>query len=254
MGHRYILASILASLIASSTAGAQVRARSGPTYATREQLTAIADSIGAAASTATFVVRQEKALEESVFRDRLSEGDFQPGDLIDLTVEGEAALSDTFPVRSGRVLALPGIGEMSVDGVLRVELEARVTAFLSEYIRTPRVRVVPLVRVAVVGAVTRPGYYSMAADTPLSEALMKAGGPGARADLKRLSIRRGTRELWVPSYLRLALSEGMTLDELHLRGGDEILVREKRSMGLQTVLSAAGIITGLATLAIALKR
>src|SRR5262245_52733285 len=45
--------------------------------------------------------------EASVLRARLRDGDFHPGDRIQVTVVGESALNNTYPVRTGCVIEIP---------------------------------------------------------------------------------------------------------------------------------------------------
>src|ERR1051325_8754871 len=49
---------------------------------------------------------------------------FQVGDRVLLHVEGDSALSDTFTVVAGPAIRLPDIGEISLAGVRRTDLES----------------------------------------------------------------------------------------------------------------------------------
>src|SRR5438093_9895859 len=86
---------------------------------------------------------------------------FQPGDRILLRVEGDSALSDTFTVVAGPALRLPDVGEICLAGVRRTDLEAHLTRELGRYIKEPVVQAHALIRVSVVGEVTRPGFYAV---------------------------------------------------------------------------------------------
>src|SRR2546430_14391553 len=92
---------------------------------------------------------------------------FQVGDRILLHVEGDSALTDTFTVVAGPALRLPDIGEISLAGVRRTDLEAHLTQQLSRYIKDPVVQARALIRVSVVGEVTRPGFYAVPVDLVL---------------------------------------------------------------------------------------
>ena len=86
----------------------------------------LADYEAAAASPAhSGRYRAQARAEANAIRARLRDGDVQPGDQIALVVEGQQALSDTFSVRAGGVLFLPQIGDVSVAGLLRSEVESR---------------------------------------------------------------------------------------------------------------------------------
>jgi len=89
--------------------------------------------------------------ETTYIRRRLEEGDFHAGDRLLVVVEmaqGSAAaaagrtseqqLSDTFTVGSSQEVTLPVVGVVSLRGVLRTELEPRLTAEIARYIRESR--------------------------------------------------------------------------------------------------------------------
>src|SRR5437016_12439380 len=115
---------------------------------------------------------------------------FQAGDRILLHVEGDSALTDTFTVVAGPALRLPAIGEISLAGVRRSDLEAHLTRELGRYIKDPVVQARALIRVSVLGEVIRPGYYAVPTDLVLADALMLAGGATKDARVDRPSILR----------------------------------------------------------------
>lgn len=152
---------------------------------------------------------------------------FQAGDRILLHVEGDSALSDTFTVVSGpggAALRLPVIGEISLAGVPRADLEQHLTRELGRYIRDPVVQARALIRVSVIGQVVRPGFYAVPIDLVLADALMLAGGATQDARVDRLRILRGNNALWSGSGLQAAIARGSTLDELGMRAGDRVEV------------------------------
>ena len=64
----------------------------------------------------------------------------QVGDQIEINVVGQPAFSDTFVVALGRILTLPGLPDIPLQGVLRSEAQEYLTKQLSRYIREPQVR------------------------------------------------------------------------------------------------------------------
>src|SRR3989442_41000 len=119
--------------------------------------------------------RGSAAREAAAIRARLVAGDFAVGDRILLAVEGEKELSDTFTVGPGRLLPLPGIGDVPLEGVLRTELQAYLTRRLAQNLNDPVVRAQAFVRLSIQGEVTRPGYCGIPAEVLLSAACMTAG-------------------------------------------------------------------------------
>jgi polysaccharide export outer membrane protein len=152
---------------------------------------------------------------------------FQAGDRILLRVEGDSALSDTFTVVAGQegpALRLPIIGEISLTGLPRSELEKHLTRELGRYIKDPVVEARALIRISVAGEVTRPGFYAVPIDLVLPDALMLAGGATQHARIDKLRILRGNSSLVEDASLQTAIARGATLDELGVRAGDRIQV------------------------------
>jgi len=193
-------------------------------------------------SLATAAEKGHRTSEAWLLRTRLEKGDFQEGDRIWVVVEGANIMTkpETLVVQSGkngRYIQLPRMDDLPLEGVLRSELVDRFRQHLAKYIKEPVVRATPLVRVAVLGSVGHPGYFYTAADIPLSDVIMQAGGPGGNADLARVSIRRGTEVIWEGKDTQAALADGLSIDQLHMRAGDEIDIGEKHHFPWTTTLS-----------------
>jgi protein involved in polysaccharide export with SLBB domain len=187
-------------------------------------------------------------------RERLANGDFQPGDRIALFVQGEPTLTDTVAVRAGQILHLPNLPDITLHGVLRSELQDYLTHELGRYLRNPVVRAVPLVRIAVLGPVFRPGYYSAPADELVSDVVMQAGGLTPTADMDKTTVHRGAAVIAGPTDVRAALARGATLDQLDVRAGDQIVIGERPPGGnflrvLGIVSAIVGVGVGVALIA-----
>jgi protein involved in polysaccharide export with SLBB domain len=193
-------------------------------YMSRNELQSLLDRFeGAAASTAySDFLRAEARAEAALIEVRVDEGDFQVGDRILLRVQGEPTLSDTFTVGDDRLMDLPDIGGVPLDGVLRAELEDYLSEYLGRYVREPRVQARALIPVTIVGGVLRPGFYTVPSQLQLSDVLMVAGGPTPLANLDRLRIERGGTSIWEGAAIQDAIVEGRTLDQMNVRGGDRI--------------------------------
>jgi hypothetical protein len=224
---------LLAATLAAAPVTAQQVLAGNPAapnakFESREHLKAQAD----------LAEKQGRTSEAWLLRARLERGDFQEGDRIVVIIEGTTGASvDTLQVRGGKVLQFPRLGDLSVAGVLRSELSPAIRDFLSKYLQAPAVRTVPLLPVAVLGSVGTPGYYYTPADVVLRDIVMRAGGPSPSADLSRMVIRRGTEVIWKSDDVRIALADGLSLDALHLRAGDEVFVPERRRMDAQSIIT-----------------
>jgi protein involved in polysaccharide export with SLBB domain len=191
--------------------------------------------------------------ERQVIQGRLTNGDFTPGDKVALKVLDEPTLTDTFTVKTGRVISLPNIGDVSLQGVLRSELEQYLTQKVAQYIRNPQVHANGLIRIAVMGAVSRPGFYVVPASTVASDVLMLAGGPASNADLAKTVVRRDALPIVDRDQVRQAFADGVTLDQLNLHSGDEFLVGQKGG-GFTGALQTAGLLSGIAFGIVALSK
>lgn len=222
---------VAAGLLPFQVAGAQTAEQldRGRLHATRAGLEALLQRFERAASsdTSSEELRRRAGSEAELIRTRLRVGDYQVGDRVNLTVEGEEALADTFTVAPGRMLVLPTIGEIPLAGILRSELEAHLTEHIGQFIRNPVVRAQSLMRMSILGEVSRPGFYVLPANVPLTDALMLAGGPTTEGVLTEIRIERGSDEIWGGDLLQTAITEGRTLDQLNLRAGDRIVVPDQ---------------------------
>jgi polysaccharide export outer membrane protein len=172
---------------------------------------------------------------------------FQPGDVIRLEVEGDTVFTGTFTVGPGPGLTLPVIGEVSLVGVRRTEVEAHLKRQLGRYFKNPVIHAKALIRLSIVGEVARPGIYPVPTDLVLADVFMVAGGPTHEAKFAATRIERGDQRLVDAKELQQALGRGLTVDDLNLRAGDRITVPREvhdpevpwRIMGLLLSVPAA---------------
>jgi protein involved in polysaccharide export with SLBB domain len=221
----------IAAMLVASPATGQSAADWDPQRAevTRDDLTALLARLEAAGAAAGYSprLREQARQEADHVRARLEQGDFQVGDRVVLEIRGEPDMSDTLAVTAGRQIEIAQVGPVSLAGVLRSELEVHLARELARYIQNPSVRATALVRVGVMGAVARQGFYTVPATMLLEELIMHAGGPAGRADLRRLAIQRGDRTVLNGEPLQRAMAEGRTLDQLSLRAGDRLMLPER---------------------------
>lgn len=180
--------------------------------------------------------RERMKAELAELNTRLTDGDFSVGDLFVITLQWESVTSDTASVRDGMLVSVRTLPDFSVKGVLRSELTDRLNAHVSRYLKNATVRTNVLVRVSVVGAVTRPGFYNTSPDRPVSEMLMLAGGPAPQAKLDELEIRRAGKLLLSRKDSKAAILEGRTLEQLGLQSGDQVMIPIKKKVNWTQIL------------------
>ena len=189
-------------------------------------------------------VREKLRSDAAAIRMRLENGDFIPGDRILLQVDGDSALTDTFTVRADRMLSLPNIPPISLQGVLDSELEPHLTKELSKYIKTVNVDATPLVRISLLGF-PQSNFYTVPVDQSITDVISAAGGwgPVATVATDKAVVRRAGKVILDAKATAEAVRQGKTVGDMAMRDGDELYVPDRTSSGVNwqkfaTVLGA----------------
>ena len=69
-----------------------------------------------------------------------------------------------------------------------------------------------------------------------------------------MTIRRAGETIWNAEDTRTAVTDGLSLDRLHLRAGDEIYVPQHSHFNWSTILQAGAIATSLIVTIVTLSR
>lgn len=246
---------LAAPVVAQDSTRVASGVQSGGLYLSRAQLEQllvdheqVATAPGQAAE-----VRDNALASMARIRGRLRDGDFDAGDRLILEVrnappEGRMGAGtvvfplDTITVRTGPSIAIEGMGNIPLDGVLRAELEPHLQREFGAFVRDPVVEATALVRVSVQGSVGSPGFYTVPAYLPLGEILMTAGGTGQGADLEEIRIERVDETVMEGDDVRRALADGRSLDQLNLEAGDQIVVPEQEESNIWGTLGRYALI------------
>ena len=164
------------------------------------------------------------------------------GDQITVSVPDFPEFNSTGPVDPDGNFLVPILGRIPVLGLTLDEVQTKIRLELGrKYLREePEVIAVLTtarpVQLTILGEVQRPGFYSIAPNTPLAQVLLAAGGGTPRADLRSIVVRRvlvdGTvleekLDLYTP------LIKGERLPDMRLQGGDAVIV-SKLEVGQET--------------------
>lgn len=151
------------------------------------------------------------------------------GDVLDIKVFNQEALSTHARVRSDGRIAMPALGDVDVRGkhpsALKSELEAR----LRDYVNAPSVTVTveqtQPIAVSVLGEVAKAGLFTLDAHATVAEALASAGGLTDYASHDRIFvIRNGPPALRV-RFTYEDISRGATASSgFVLADGDLVVV------------------------------
>jgi hypothetical protein len=217
---------LLAILICRGAVGTAQTNPASRLYASRDDLQGRLQLLERAANSSAYSepLRERARREGEWLRARLEQGDFHVGDRLLIEVERESTLTDTFTVAAGPGIQLPVVGDVPLAGILRAELATHLTGLLQRFVREPRIRVRPLVRVGVEGAVTRPGFYTVSAEQAVADLVTIAGGATSGALLDRLRVVRAGEPADRGFEVDLGLSEGLSIDQLGVQAGDRIFV------------------------------
>jgi len=156
-----------------------------------------------------------------------------PGDLLEITLwEGLTATRHEVRVRpNGRITF--GLAEnLTASGLTAAELDERLTAQLSTFLKRPRVSVAVTQHnsrtVRLLGALAKSGAtglgageYKLQGRTTVLECIATAGGPTAEADLKTVRVRRKDGETMSLNLYRTIL-QGDLKQDLVLNDGDVV--------------------------------
>lgn len=170
----------------------------------------------------------------------------QPGDVVRITVWRKPELSGEFRVSRDGTIAAPFYLGVAVGGVPISEVVSRIRAHIEQWESQPQVLVEPMFQVTVGGEVQRPDLYTLHPSTSVGQAVLLAGGPTTRANLRRVSLYRAGEQL------RVDLKDPRdALAQSPIRSGDYLVVEAARPIikeYVMPVLLAIGATASIARL------
>lgn len=224
-------------------------------FRTRRWLDSAATATERMAASAKGDTREALLADARSMRQRLTVGDFYPGDRVVLELYGaEEPIRDTLSVRAGQELIIGRYPPFSVKGVLRSELDSALTVQIRRYLTQPTVRTTPLARVLVTGGVGKPGYLTVRSDLAVTDVVTLAGGLTPVSLVNKSQVRRATDRVIEADSMQVILQTGMTLDQADIRAGDEIRIGEKKQTNWLNLVWTVSILLGTVTTIIALVR
>lgn len=217
--------------------------------ATRSELESASKSLQSAAMSAPDDKARSRYLADAnAIQLRLTNGDFVPGDRIKLLVDGDSVLSDTFTVVGERMLPLPNIPPISLQGVLDSELESHLTKELSRYIKEVELTATPLVRISLLGF-PQSNFFTVPVDQSITDVIGAAGGWGnpSQVAVDKAVVRRAGQVVMDQKATAEAIRLGKTVGDMGMRDGDELYLpdRASSSFNWQTAIGAVSAITGI---------
>ncbi len=158
-----------------------------------------------------------------------------PGDQVNIVLQPPfQELSTPAVIAFDGTVFVSLLGQISLDGLTIEESTDILTRQFDEFLVDPEVRVIlaapRAAQVTVSGAVLRPGYFPIAPNAFVHEALLTAGGASVNSDLQNVIVQRRRANGSVISQsidLYTPIAEGTPLPDIRLRDGDTIVVPER---------------------------
>jgi polysaccharide export outer membrane protein len=154
-----------------------------------------------------------------------------PEDVLAINVWRESEISRTVPVRPDVKITLPLIGDLQASGLTPLELRQIVAEKLKGYISNPEVAVivqeVKSQKFNIVGAVLRPGSYSMAEKLTVLDAIAIGGGFQDFAKVKKIYVLRRNAngsEVMLPFDYKAVIKGRKSDQNVELKPGDTVVV------------------------------
>jgi len=117
-----------------------------------------------------------------------------PGDVLNIDVCKDPALTRMLSVLPDGKVAYPLIGELAAEGKtvaqLKKEIEGKLARYMNDPVVTVEVRQMNSLHIYVLGRVNAPGRSILSSNVNVLQALAIAGGPNAYANRARIRIFR----------------------------------------------------------------
>jgi protein involved in polysaccharide export with SLBB domain len=164
------------------------------------------------------------------------------GDVLVISVPGEAELSGQFPVQPRGGLVLPMVGEIRAVGMTTTQLAEILRERLNQYVVAPAVTVSvlsgPARTVSILGSVLRQGSYEIEKAPTLLALLAAAGGATPDADLGKVVVVHKGEQVMLGK--REGDLRGQVLPpDVPLQTGDAVFIPQKT---VQTVVVTGAVV------------
>ena len=161
------------------------------------------------------------------------------------------SLNGEYTIDGYGYILLPIVGYQKIEGLTPNQVLTVVKNKFSSYFDEPFIVVTPLIRVVLMGQFIRPGSYRINPNHSLWELIEKAEGPTSKCDLNKMKVYRGGKP--IIKKLLSSFEKGSSLKEIGIQSGDQILAPEKKSWGVQEVLTFTNMLVSFALLYLRLK-
>jgi polysaccharide export outer membrane protein len=171
-------------------------------------------------------------VEASTFVKAQEEGDYiiGPGDVLDISVWKDEALTRSCVVRPDGFISFPLIGDVRASGKtsqqLKLEIESRLIRYVPGLTLSLEIKQINSMIVYVIGKVNIPGRFVVNANIDVLQALSTAGGLNPFAKQNDIKIfRKGKDETIIFPFQYDKVVDGKRLEQnIQLNRGDIVVV------------------------------
>jgi polysaccharide export outer membrane protein len=150
------------------------------------------------------------------------------GDVLQISVWGEAELTKTVTVRPDGKISLPLINEVHVAGLTSSDAQTVLDQKFAQYIRNPQASVsvseIHSNLVYVTGRVRRPGAYPIASSLNVVQLIARAGGLAEHANQKHIYVLRQAGGSRVNLNYKDVIEARRGSRDVELQAGDTVVV------------------------------
>lgn len=118
----------------------------------------------------------------------------RPGDGLRVRIFREPELSGEFLVDERGIVVLPKLGEWNMSGVSADSVRPKLLTAYRKYLTTDAIEITPFRRVAVTGAVLKPGLYPIDPSMSVGDAIILAGGVAPHGKRNTIELRLASAE------------------------------------------------------------
>jgi polysaccharide export outer membrane protein len=153
-----------------------------------------------------------------------------PGDVLDISVWKDEALTRSCVVRPDGFISFPLAGEIPAAertvSQLKAEMEAKLSRYVPGVVLSLEVKQINSLIIYVIGKVNNPGRFVLSVDVNVLQALATAGGLNVFAKRDMIKVyRQGTNETAIFPFDYDSVTEGKRLEQnIHLKRGDVVVI------------------------------
>jgi polysaccharide export outer membrane protein len=177
-----------------------------------------------------------------------------PGDSVRVVVWRKPEMSGDFIVGADGSITHPLYRTVRVGGIPFATAETNVRNFLARFEQDPQFVMEPLVRVSVLGEVSRPQVFAVRPETSVAEAVAQAGGLTQFAKRDQVRVLRRDANGVQREFVVNVLAPDEASRRVRVHSGDQIVVDRRTSLFRDILLPTLTVIGSAASIYLVIDR